>query len=136
MIRHKEILLPPYSEGVYLITDIILREASPLPEEGILFLFLKHTSAGITLNENASPDVRSDFRNFIKKLVPENLPFYTHILEGADDMPAHIKSSLIGTSLHIPIKNGKLMLGTWQGIYFCEFRKQKKQRKIIISIFE
>ncbi len=136
MIRHKEILLPSFSEGVYLITDIVLREAGALPETGILSLFLKHTSAGITINENASPDVRTDFKNFLKKLVPENLPLYTHIWEGADDMPAHIKSSLVGNSLHIPIVGGCLALGTWQGIYFCEFRKQTRQRKLIISIFE
>jgi len=135
MIKQKVFTLPPFSQGMHLITDIVLNEIeSILPESGLLHLFIKHTSAAITLNENADPSVRSDMENFINQLVPENVPYFEHTSEGPDDMPSHIKSSLIGTSLIIPITNKRLNLGTWQGIYLYEFRKYKKPRKIVATI--
>ena len=106
-----------------------------LPDAGLLHLFIKHTSAGLTINENADPSVRVDFDLSFDHLVRENEPYYTHIFEGADDMPAHIKSSLVGSSVTIPISNGRLNLGTWQGIYLCEFRNRGGARKVVISIY-
>jgi secondary thiamine-phosphate synthase enzyme len=106
-----------------------------LPETGILNLFIKHTSAGLTINENADPSVRVDFESIFNKLVPENLPFLTHTLEGSDDMPAHIKTALVGTSVSIPISDGRLNLGTWQGIYLCEFRNHGGNRKLVATIY-
>jgi secondary thiamine-phosphate synthase enzyme len=134
MVRQKTVRLPSYSRGFHLITSTIERELGELPETGLLNLLIQHTSAALTLNENADPDVRMDFDRFINKLIPENHPLYTHIMEGADDMPAHIKSSLFGASLSIPITNHKLNLGTWQGIYLCEFRNYGGSRKIIATI--
>ena len=134
MIQQKKIYLPQFKRGFHLITSLIERELGDLPATGILNLLIQHTSAGITLNENADPDVRYDFESFISKLIPENHPVYTHILEGSDDMPAHIKSSLFGASLSIPITNHQLNLGTWQGIYLCEFRNHAGGRKIIATI--
>ncbi|MCB8994913.1 MAG: YjbQ family protein [Bacteroidales bacterium] len=134
MIHQKEIILPSFKRGFHLITDVIVREIGPMPETGLLNIFLKHTSAGLTINENADPSVRYDFESFINKLIPENHPLYTHILEGDDDMPAHIKSSLFGNSLTIPISGSKLSLGTWQGIYLCEFRNYGGARSILATI--
>lgn len=133
----KEISLPAKKRGFHIITDIIL---SAIPELrnmkiGQLQVFIKHTSAGLTINENADPSVRVDFESHINKMVPENAPYYTHTFEGSDDMPAHIKSSLMGSSVQIPITNGKLNLGTWQGIYLCEYRDYGGSRKIVITIF-
>ncbi len=108
-----------------------------LPEiegDGLLHLFIKHTSAGLTINENADPSVQEDFEAFLNKLIPENHPVYTHTLEGPDDMPAHIKASLVGSSVSIPITNGRLNLGTWQGIYLCEFRNHGGSRSIVVTI--
>jgi len=105
-----------------------------LPDQGMLNILIKHTSAAITLNENADPAVRDDFESFISRMVPENQPYYLHTLEGADDMPAHIKSSLFGAELTIPITNHRLNLGTWQGIYLCEFRNHGGRRKIVVTI--
>jgi secondary thiamine-phosphate synthase enzyme len=105
-----------------------------LPQKGLLHILVKHTSAGITLNENADPSVRSDFESFMNTLVPENDSLYIHTYEGSDDMPAHLKSSLIGTEITIPITNGRLNLGTWQGIYFCEFRNHGGSRRLVITI--
>jgi len=105
-----------------------------LPESGFLKLFIQHTSAGLTINENADPDVRSDFEKIYNHIVPENLPFLDHTAEGPDDMPAHIKASMVGNSLSIPIIDGKLALGTWQGIYLCEFRNNGGRRRLIVSI--
>jgi len=96
--------------------------------------FIKHTSAGLTINENADPDVRIDFESIFNKLVPENLPFLKHTIEGPDDMPAHVKACMVGFSINIPIDNHRLMLGTWQGIYLCEFRNHATSRKIVITI--
>lgn len=134
MIQQKNIYLPQFRRGFHLITSIIERELGELPSTGMVNLILQHTSAGLTLNENADPDVRHDFENFINKLIPENHPVYTHILEGSDDMPAHLKSSIFGTSLTIPITNNQLNLGTWQGIYLCEFRNHAGSRKIVATI--
>lgn len=135
MIQQNTIQIPQFRRGFHLITPIILRELGSLPETGIVNLLLQHTSAALTLNENADPDVRIDLENFVNKLTPENDPDYTHTLEGSDDMPAHIKSSLFGTSLSIPITNHRLNLGTWQGIYLCEFRTHGGSRRIVATIY-
>lgn len=135
MIFQKEITLKGYNRGFHLITRIIEENLENLPETGLINLLIKHTSAALAINENADPSVRVDFRSFFDKLVPENLPLYTHTLEGSDDMPAHLKSSLFGQSLTIPVTNHRLNLGTWQGIYFCEFRDYGGPRKIIITVF-
>jgi len=134
MIFQKEIVLPKFSQGFHLITDIIENEIENMPQNGLLNVFVKHTSAGITINENADISVRIDFQSILNKLVPENQPFYTHIFEGDDDMPAHIKTSLFGNSISIPITGKKLNLGTWQGIYFCEFRKRAGARKLVLTV--
>jgi secondary thiamine-phosphate synthase enzyme len=135
MIQQKTIYLPHFHRGFHLITDIIESEIGELPATGMVNLILQHTSAALTLNENADPDVRHDFEAFISKLIPENHPVYNHLLEGADDMPAHIKSSIFGVSITIPITNHHLNLGTWQGIYLCEFRNNGGRRKIVATIF-
>ena len=122
--------------GCHLITDEITRLlTNPLPKYGLLNVFVKHTSCGLTINENADPDVRTDMDNILDNIVPENEPYYNHTMEGADDMPAHAKSSLIGVSLTIPITNGRLNLGTWQGIYLCEFRDYGGERSIVLSVY-
>ncbi|MEM9932378.1 MAG: secondary thiamine-phosphate synthase enzyme YjbQ [Bacteroidota bacterium] len=135
MVTHTHIRLSPYSRGFHLITTTILRKLPPLPESGIFHLFIQHTSAALSINENADPTVRMDFESIMNNLVPENQPYYKHTLEGADDMPAHVKSSLMGASISIPINNHQLMLGTWQGIYLCEFRNHGGSRKLIASIY-
>jgi len=135
MIKHHEITLAPRSRGTYLVTQEILRLLPDLPQDGVLHLFIKHTSAGITINENADPSVRVDFDSFMDHIVPENMPFITHDMEGPDDMPAHIKATLTGSSVSIPISNGTLMLGTWQGVYLCEFRDRSHCRKLIATIY-
>jgi secondary thiamine-phosphate synthase enzyme len=135
MILQKEITLKGYNRGFHLITRVIEENLESLPETGLINLLIKHTSAALTINENADPSVRVDFRNFFDKLVPENLSLYTHTLEGSDDMPAHLKSSLFGQSLTIPVTNHRLNLGTWQGIYFCEFRDYGGPRKLIITVY-
>lgn len=112
-----------------------MSQLPPLPEKGILHLFIKHTSAGLTLNENADPSVRVDFERFLDKLIPENHPVYTHTLEGADDMPAHLKSSLVGNSVTIPITAGRVNMGTWQGVYLCEFRNYGGPRKLVATVY-
>ena len=129
-----KILLPPFPQGMHLITERIEEALPKLPDAGILHLFLQHTSAGLTLNENADPSVRFDLHNALNRMAPENHPSYTHTMEGADDMPAHIKASLTGCSLTIPISMGRLALGTWQGIYLCEFRKRAGSRRIIATV--
>jgi secondary thiamine-phosphate synthase enzyme len=134
VVQQKIVFLPSFRRGFHLITNIIERELDELPEMGVVNLLIQHTSAALTLNENADPDVRRDFESFINKLIPENHPLYTHILEGSDDMPAHIKSSIFGASLSIPITNHRLNLGTWQGIYLCEFRNRGGSRKIVATI--
>ncbi len=135
MMLQKEISLPPFDRGFHLITRYIEQAFPELPESGLVNILLKHTSAAITLNENADPSVRKDFESFISRLVPENQPYYIHTLEGADDMPAHIKSSLFGTTLTIPVSNGRLNLGTWQGIYLCEFRNHGGRRRLLLTVW-
>jgi len=136
MIQQIEISLPSYQRGFHLITGVITKNLPNLPEKGILHILIKHTSAGITLNENADSSVRYDFETFMNKLMPENDPIYTHVLEGSDDMPAHLKASIIGQSVTIPITNYRLNLGTWQGIYLCEFRNFGGNRKLVLTIIE
>jgi secondary thiamine-phosphate synthase enzyme len=134
MVYQTEIKLTGFARGYHLVTSKILSQLPELPESGLLHLLLQHTSAGLTLNENADPSVRHDFESFINKLVPENHPVYTHIFEGSDDQPAHIKSSLFGVEITIPITNYKLNMGIWQGIYLCEFRNHGGTRKVIATI--
>ena len=122
--------------GCHLITgEISRRLPNPLPESGLLNVFVKHTSCGLTINENADPDVRTDMSTILDHLVPENEPYYNHTMEGADDMSAHAKSSLTGVSLTIPITDGRLNLGTWQGIYLCEFRDYGGERTIVLTVY-
>ena len=134
MIQQIEITLPAFRRGYHLITRTIEEHLPELPEKGLLHILVKHTSAGITLNENADPTVRSDFEGFINKMIPERDPVYVHTYEGDDDMPAHLKSSVIGAEITIPISRHRLNLGTWQGIYFCEFRDYGGNRKIVVTI--
>ena len=135
-VIQKETRLQPKSRGFHLITSEIEAELPELKEisAGILKVFMKHTSAGLTINENAEPTVRDDFESHINKMVPENMPYYKHTYEGADDMPAHIKSSLMGSSVEIPVTNGRLNLGTWQGIYLGEFRNHGGARKLVLTL--
>jgi secondary thiamine-phosphate synthase enzyme len=132
----KEIVLKPHSRGYHLITDEILDQLRELKEIqiGWMQIFIKHSSASLTINENADPSVRIDFESHMNKMVPENAPYYIHTYEGSDDMPAHIKSSLMGASVQIPITNGRLNLGTWQGIYLCEHRNYGGARKLVLTI--
>lgn len=135
MITQHFITLSRFSKGFHLITDKIIDQID-LPETGVLTLFIQHTSAGLTINENADPTVRTDLESSFNHIVKENEQFYEHTFEGPDDMPAHIKSSMVGSSLTIPITNGELNLGTWQGIYLCEFRNHGSNRKIVITIYD
>ena len=134
MIAQVEITLKPRRRGFHLVTDEIVSQLPTLPKAGLLNLFVKHTSCGLTINENADPDVRTDMESIFNRLAPENQPYYTHTLEGDDDMPAHAKSALTGVSLNIPITHGRLNLGTWQGIYLCEYRNHGGERRIIATI--
>lgn len=134
MIWQKEIAIPEYPRGFHLITGLVEKELMPLPETGILHVFIRHSSAGLTLNENADPTVRSDMQEFFDRQVPEQQSWFQHTIEGDDDMPAHIKSSLVGSSVTIPISHGRLNLGTWQGIYLCEFRNYGGSRRIVLTI--
>lgn len=134
MVRQTEFTLRPRGRGCHLITDEIVQNLPPLPETGLLHLFLQHTSAALTLNENADPDVRSDMTAIFDRLVREREPFYEHTLEGADDMPAHAKSTLAGVSITIPITRGRLNLGIWQGIWLCEFRNRGGGRRIVATV--
>lgn len=134
MVTNKQIILPPFKRGFHLITDLIHYELGAVPENGLLHLFIQHTSAAITINENADPSVRDDMENYFNRLVKDHEPDYTHTYEGDDDMPAHIKASIIGASISIPIINGMPALGTWQGIYLCEFRNFAGKRRIIATI--
>ena len=158
MIQQVEITLTPKQRGFHLVTSEIMRQLPKLPKMGIINIFCKHTSCGLSINENADPDVRGDMETIFNRLVPEmtnereesdaciysseregirrcqNRPKYEHTLEGADDMPAHAKSTLSGVSLTIPITNGHLNMGTWQGIYFCEYRNYGGARELVITI--
>ena len=126
--------LPPYPRGFHLVTHHVEAALPELPVVGLLHLFVQHTSAGLTLNENTDPTVRSDFASSFDELVPESAPYYEHTLEGPDDMPAHIKASLVGSSVCLPITQGRLGLGTWQGIYLCEFRNRGGARRLAATI--
>lgn len=134
MTSQTEFALRQYNRGFHLITDEIVAHLPKLPESGLLHLFLKHTSAALTINENADPDVQTDMAHIFDNLIRENEPYYVHTLEGDDDMPAHAKSSIVGAGLTIPITKGKLNMGIWQGIYLCEFRLHGKSRKIVATI--
>lgn len=137
MIQQVEFALAAKHRGCHLVTrEIIDRLPKPLPKAGLLNLFVKHTSCALSINENADPDVRSDMEKIMNHIVRENEPYYDHVLEGADDMPAHAKSSLFGVSLSIPITDGRLNLGTWQGIYLCEFRDYGGPRRVVATIYE
>ena len=132
----KTITLSPRSRGFHIITHDVLKNIPELKDlkTGILQLFIKHTSASLTINENADPTVRTDFESHFNMLAPENQSYYQHTFEGSDDMPAHLKASLLGSSVSIPITDGKLNLGTWQGIYLCEHRNLGSDRKLIVTI--
>jgi secondary thiamine-phosphate synthase enzyme len=134
MFQQKEFTLKPRRRGFYLISDEIINNLPALPEKGLLNLFIKHTSAGLSINENADPDVQTDMNAIFDRLVKERELYYVHTLEGDDDMPAHAKSSIVGVSLNIPITNRRLNLGVWQGIYLCEFRNRASGRKIVATV--
>jgi secondary thiamine-phosphate synthase enzyme len=136
MWAQQEIRLDPLPRGFHLITREVLASVPQVAQVsvGLLHLFVRHTSASLTLNENASPDVRRDFAAFFDDAVTEDASYWTHTLEGPDDMPAHIKSSLLGASLSIPIAGGRLALGTWQGIYLCEHRDAGGSRSLIATV--
>jgi secondary thiamine-phosphate synthase enzyme len=134
MIRQYKILLPTYSRGFHIITDKVLEVVEELPDSGLLHIFIQHTSAALTVNENADPTVLIDFETVFSKLVPENAPYYRHTIEGSDDMPAHIKAAMLGSSVSVPISKGQLQLGTWQGIFLCEFRNRAGRRKLLITV--
>ncbi len=136
MWQQKEIRLKAKPRGFHLITDEILKQ---LPEissfrVGLINVFIKHTSASLTINENADPTVRQDFESYFNRAVPESEPYYKHTYEGSDDLPGHLKSSLLGNSVMIPITQGRLNLGTWQGIYLCEHRNQGGPRTVVVTL--
>lgn len=132
----KEFTLPSFSRGFHLITAMILEKCPEIKymDIGICQVFIKHTSASLTINENADSTVRTDFENHMNVMVPENATYFIHTYEGPDDMPAHIKSSLMGSSVQVPISNGGLNLGIWQGIYLCEHRNRASGRKLVVTI--
>ena len=136
MWAQQQINLPAFSRGFHIITSYVIDSVPEIKNQsiGMLHLFIKHTSASIAINEGADPDVRVDFETHFNKLVPENSPDFIHNAEGPDDMPAHIKSAILGSSLSIPITDGKINLGTWQDIYLCEHRNHASGRKLIITI--
>ncbi len=132
----KEFELKARPRGFHLITDEIVQQVPAIcrMQAGIMNVFLKHTSAALTINENADPSVRADFESYFNRLVPEDEPYYRHTYEGSDDLPAHFKSSLLGCSLTVPITQGVLNMGTWQGIYLCEHRNQGGPRTLVVTI--
>ena len=136
MWLQKEIKLSPRKRGFHLVTDEILQQLPELRkfEVGILNVFIKHSSASLTINENADSTVRVDFESYFNHAVPENEPYYRHVYEGSDDMPAHLKSSILGSSLNIPITRGDLNLGIWQGIYLCEHRNHGGARSLVLTL--
>ena len=135
MVYQVEITLKEYPRGFHLITQEILQQVGSLPESGIFHVHIKHTSAGLTINENADFTVREDFESSFNRLVPEDADHYIHTVEGSDDMPAHIKSTLVGSSVSLPITNHLLNLGIWQGIYLCEFRNHGGRRKLVLTVY-
>jgi len=132
-----QIRLKPYSRGFHLITETILKNIPEIKtiKTGMLQVFIKHTSASLTINENADPTVRLDFESHFNKMIPENMPYYKHDYEGDDDMPAHLKNSILGSSIQIPITNGQLNMGVWQGVYLCEHRNFGNSRSLVITMF-
>ncbi len=132
----KEFRIKPKVRGFHLVTDEILFNVPELKgiKTGMMTVFIKHTSAALTLNENADPTVRQDFESFFNRSVPENEPYYRHMDEGSDDLPAHLKASILGSSLNIPITNGKLNLGVWQGVYLCEHRNHGGGRSLMVTV--
>ena len=132
----KEISLQARERGFHLVTEEVVKQLPELQNvsTGLAHIFIKHTSAGLAINEDADPSVRGDFERHFNKMVPENQPYYRHTQEGSDDMPAHIKAALLGSSLTIPIKDGSLQLGTWQGIYLCEHRNRGGSRSIVVTL--
>lgn len=133
MVFQKKIVLPSFTKGFHLITDYVTKELPKIT--GVTHVFIQHTSASLTINENADPSVRSDFETFFNRIVPEDINLYTHIEEGLDDMTSHIKSSLLGSSVSFPINNGKPQWGIWQGIYLCEHRYNSRNREIMITAY-
>lgn len=134
MVNQTTFTLHSRGRGFHLVTPEVVRNLPALPRTGLLHLFIKHTSAGLSLNENVDPDVQTDLAAIFDHLVKERERFYTHTLEGYDDMPAHAKSTLVGSSVTIPITNGRLNLGIWQGIYLCEFRDRTSGREIVATV--
>jgi secondary thiamine-phosphate synthase enzyme len=133
----REVTLGPRPRGFHLVTDEVVDAVPEIAQVrvGLVHVFVRHTSASLTLNENASPAVRRDFESHLNAAVPEDAPYWTHTLEGPDDMPAHVKASLLGPSLSIPIADGRLALGTWQGIYLCEHRDRGGPRSVVVTVF-
>lgn len=136
MWYQKELRLPAVNRGFHLITDLIESQLPELEEIkiGVAHIFIKHTSASLTINEDADPTVRQDFESHFNHMVPENAAYYRHTSEGPDDMPAHLKAAILGSSVSVPIKNGKFNLGTWQGIYLCEHRNQASKRWLVVTL--
>ncbi|WP_210462461.1 secondary thiamine-phosphate synthase enzyme YjbQ [Rufibacter roseolus] len=132
----KTLRLPAVKRGFHLITDLLEAQLPELEEieVGLAHIFIQHTSASLSINENADPTVRHDFEQHFNRMVPENAPYYRHTLEGPDDMPAHIKASLMGASVTVPITNGRLNVGTWQGIYLCEHRNHGGKRTVVVTL--
>ena len=132
----KTVSISSKSRGFHLITNEVLEYVHEVNQikVGLFHLFIKHTSASLTINEDADPTVRVDFESHFNQMVPENQPYYQHTFEGADDMPAHLKASILGSSVSVPITNGKLALGTWQGIYLCEHRNHEGKRNLVLTI--
>lgn len=132
----QQISLPAKPRGYHLVTNDVIRQLDDLRRirVGLMHVFINHTSASLTLNENASPDVRGDFERFFRNLVPDDTDYFRHTAEGPDDMPAHIKASLLGSSVTIPIKDGRPVLGTWQGLYLCEHRESSRSRTLTVTI--
>ncbi|ALS98042.1 secondary thiamine-phosphate synthase enzyme YjbQ [Lacimicrobium alkaliphilum] len=132
----KEINLKSRARGFHLITDEVVRQLPELAKlkVGLMHVFIRHTSASLTINEDADPTVRLDFESHFNQMVPENMPYYKHDYEGSDDMPAHLKASILGSNLSIPVTDGRLNMGTWQGIYLCEHRNHASGRTLVITI--
>ncbi|HMM02090.1 MAG: secondary thiamine-phosphate synthase enzyme YjbQ [Dysgonomonas sp.] len=134
MVNQVEFSLQPRNKGFHLVTEEIMQNLPALPQAGLLHLFIKHTSAALTVNENADPDVREDMESIFNRLIREREPYYVHTMEGDDDMPAHAKTTLAGVSLTIPITKSRLNMGIWQGIYLCEFRNHGGSRHIVATV--
>ena len=135
MIKQKEITLPPFSRGFHNIDRYIVDALSPFPETGMINIFCKHTSAGLMINENADPDVMVDLTTLLERSAPENDPAYIHTMEGPDDMPSHFKSAILGHTLTVPITKGRMNLGIWQSVFFCEFRNRARSRQIVLTVY-